>query len=206
MATYTIFNQAATGTTVAADATEYTLAMQFSLSRNMTLDGVWFYTASGAQQLPVACGIFQVTGVGTGTLIYSNTSPTWLTAPGGGAISAGAAAWGFASIPGSNLLTASVNYKVAVAGANAQDWYSATGAYFTTGAGAGGLTSGPISVPGNSGADVGQDGFYFGGGSGIQTLTYPNNSNGGNYWVDVQVEDIATPATAAPVLYTMRLT
>lgn len=184
MTAYTIFSQESPGQSAQADATEYTLSMQFTVSETVKLTGIWFYSASGAQDLPVACGIFQMTAPGAGTLIASDLSPSWS--------GAAASGWVKDSFPGSTELVAGKTYRVAVAGANAGDWYAATGAYFTTGAGAGGLSNGPLSAPGNSGADVGQDGFT----SGSQTLTYPTNANGGNYWVDVEVTTIPAAKSA----------
>ena len=73
-------------------------------------------------------------------------------------------------------------YVAAVLQNTAADWYSGTGAYWTSGPGSAGITNGPLSAPNNAGSANGQNQYHVG-----ATLTFPVNSNGSNYWVDVEV-------------------
>ncbi len=188
MATYTLFGQEATGTTVTSDHTSYTFGVQFSVSQAATLTGIWFYSASDADtgSLPATIALFAVTGQ---SLVHQETA-TW----------SGAAASGWVRAPFSSppSLTASVSYKGAVLGTSGVNWYSATSHYWDSGAGSGGITSGPLSAPNNAGGDGGQDTFNAGG-----SLTYPDTSfNAANYWVDVEVS--AAAAVWVPPLISQR--
>jgi hypothetical protein len=178
---YTLFGQGAAGSLV-SDASVYTFGMQFSLSQDAALTGIWWYSAADAASLPTACVIYAVTGQAkvSGT---ENDSPTWSGAAGSG--------WVKCAYDGSITLTASTAYKVCAFNANGGDgnWYSVTSHYWDTGTGSGGLTSGIITAPDNAGADGGQDAF-----SGDEALDYPDTSfNAGNYWLDVQVTVSSPP-------------
>jgi hypothetical protein len=182
---YTLFSQGTAGSLV-SDATIYTLGMQFSLSQNAPLTGIWWYSASGAVNLPTACAIYAVSGASqvSGTV---NNSPSWSGAAGSG--------WVKCTYNGAVTLSASTNYKVCVFnGSGAGNWYSATSHYWDSGTGSGGLTNGPITAPNNAGGDDGQDTF-----TNDEILDYPDTSfNAANYWVDVEV----TTGTSASVSLT----
>jgi len=181
---YTLFSQAATGSSIAGDNTAYTMGVQFSVSTaGCTLTGIWFYSAAGAGVLPATIALFQVSG---GSLVTSQAA-SW----GGASAGAGWVRQGFTSPPS---LTSGTQYVACVyvdpAGSN---WYSLTGAYWSSGAGSGGVTNGPLSAPNNAGAANGQDVFN----SGIG-LTFPATSfNASNYWVDPEVTTSAGPPPAA---------
>ena len=170
------------------DASAYTLGVQFTLSQDATFSGIWFWRATIADALPTSAAIFQVTGPGTGVLV-PGTSVTF--AP------TGATGWIKAPSSAGTVLSAGVSYKAVATQATATAWYSATAHYWDTGDGAGGITSGIISAPGNAGADGGQDTFSAGG-----TLTYPAASfNATNYWVDVEVALIPPVIPGTPGAY-----
>jgi len=189
MATYTVFGQPSSPATLASDPADYCMGMQFTLSQDASLTGIWFYSPSGAGGLPEQCGVYQVTGPGTGTLAASQTSPAWSGIAGSG--------WIKATFDGGTTLTASTSYKVAVAWGFGVNHYGATAHYWDSGPGSGGITSGPITAVNNATADGGQDTFTSGS-AGV--LTYPATSfNAGNYWVDVQVT-IAGPASEQGLL------
>lgn len=181
VATYTLFSQASHGDLVVGDVGNYTLGMEFSLSQNVALTGIWFYSAPGAGALAdYACGIWLVSGQ---TLV-----PSTQVGPGAGAVSYSGPAgsgWVKHSYDGSVTLLAGTNYRVAVAGVPAgNSWYSLTNNYWANaGPGAGGLTNGPITAPNNATSDVGQDSFL------LNAWAYPTSVDPGgpNYWVDVEV-------------------
>ena len=176
--TFTLFGQPASpaGAVLANDTNPYTLGMQFTCSETGTLNGIWWYSIFGALNLPTSIALFQVSGGGSGTLVHSETA-TWS--------GAAASGWVLASFSSAPSLTAGQAYKGCVLNTDvaAQNWYSSTSHYWDTGAGAGGITSGPLSAPNNAGGDGGQDCF-----NASATLAYPATSfNAGNYWVDVKV-------------------
>lgn len=171
MATYTLFSQAATGSSLVSDASPYTMGVEFSVSTTATLTAIWFYSAAGAAVLPASIALFSVTGQ---LLVHSETA-SWSGAAGSGWVSAP-----FTVAP---ALTTAVNYRGAVQQPAGVNWYSATSHYWDTGAGGAGLVNGPLSAPDDAGSDVGQDSF-----DGGSSLSYPANSfNATNYWVDVAV-------------------
>jgi Domain of unknown function (DUF4082) len=180
---YTLFSQTGGGT-LTSDANDYTMGVQFSVSQACTLTGIWWYSVSGATALPGTIALYSVSGGGSGTLVHSET-PSWSGAAGSGWVNAE-----FSSPPS---LTASTNYKacVGISGV-AGNWYSSTSNYWSSGAGSGGITNGPLSAPNNAGGDGGQDTFHAG-----ATLTYPATSfSAGNYWVDPEVQPSGAANTA----------
>ena len=177
MAVYTLFGQTGGGT-IQTDHSAISFGVQFSVNASgTTLSGIWWFSQTGSGSLPGTIALYQVTGAGTGTLIHSET-PSW-----SGAAASGWVRSSFASPPS---LTSGTNYKAVVFKANAGDnWYSETDNYWSSGAGSGGITNGPLSAPNNAGADVGQDSFQVAG-----TLSYPASTfSAANYWVDPEVTD-----------------
>lgn len=85
------------------------------------------------------------------------------------------------------MLTSGVDYKAVVLTGN----YTATGGYFASGAGVGGIVQGIITCPDAGGNPLGIGGIQQG--SFRQPtvgMQYPNQYfNGGNYWVDVVIAD-----------------
>ena len=163
-------------------ANNFTLGMEFSLSQACTVSNVWFYSLPGLTRLPTAIGVYQVPGT---TLVLSQPSPSW----------SGIAGSGWVSAPLSGTLSAGVSYKVAVCNGAASPaiWNQFTANYWSTGFGANGLTSGPITAPDNASADSpGQDTYNAG-----ATLTYPATNVGPyTYWLDIEVTPQAiTPST-----------
>lgn len=95
--------------------------------------------------------------------------------------------WQEAALPVPVQLAANTSYKVVVLTGN----YTATGGYFSTGAGVGGIVSGIITAPDAGGNPSGIGNIQQGSFKQPTTgLEYPNQYfNGGNYWVDVVVDD-----------------
>ena len=123
----------------ASGETGYTLATEFRLSETCTLDNIWFYSAAGASALPAQCGIWNVATqtVVTGT---DNTSPSWSGGAGSGWV---ACAYNGVTLPAGD-------YKVAVYYGGGSEWFSATTGYWGSGGpAANGITTGPVTAPGN---------------------------------------------------------
>ena len=181
----TVFGQAGGGT-LASDTAAYTLGMEFSLSADAPLTGIWFYSVASAVVLPGACAIYDVASqtIVTGT---SNTSPTWSDVAGAG--------WVKCTYDGSVTLTASTAYKVVAQSSATANWYSVTGAYWSSGAGGSGITSGIITAPNDASSATGQDSYITPSGG----LNYPGSSfNASNYWVDVELTPAGGSSTNAP--------
>lgn len=187
MAVYTLFSQGATGSSLTADATAYTMAVQFSVGvSGSTLTAVWFYSATGAGVLPQTILLYQVSGA---SLVHSE-SASWSGAAGSG--------WVRAVFTSPPSLASGTSYKAAVAQNTNANWYSTTANYWSSGAGAGGITSGPLTGVNNAGGDGGQDTFTTG------VPSYPSSSfNASNYWMDPEV---TTSAPAPPAVQVVAFT
>jgi hypothetical protein len=179
---YTLFSQAAPTGTIQADTGAYTMGIEFSVSADGTLAAIWWYSPAAAPVLPASIGLYAVSGQ---ALVHSEAA-AWSGAAGSGWVRAA-----FASPPS---LAGGASYRAVVLKTGAANhWYVSDDNYWTSGAGSGGVTSGPLSAPSNGGSDVGQDSFNASG-----TLAYPATSGGGsNYWLDPEVT-VTAPAPAAP--------
>jgi hypothetical protein len=81
-------------------------------------------------------------------------------------------------------------YKVAVYYGGGSEWYQATNSYWGTGAGASGITAGPVTAPGTSAATSPGQSTY-NPGSWAFPQSYASAADGECYWVDIEV----TPAS-----------
>jgi hypothetical protein len=157
----------------------YVLATEFQLSHPCALDNIWFYSAASSVMLPSRCAIWNVS---TQTVVAGtdNTAPSWSGGPGSG----------WVSCSYSGLTLPAGDYKVAVFSLGGSYWFQATTGYWAAGdPGGNGITSGPLTAPGEStAASPGQATYN------EYTWAYPNSygsaGSGENYWVDVEV----TPA------------
>lgn len=149
---------------------------QFSVSQNVPLTGIWWWSPSGSSVLPSACAIYNLDTGGqvAGTL---NSSPTW-----SGVLGAG---WVKCAYGGSISLSADTNYMVVVFGdSGGSGWFGGSGGYWTTGGdGADGLTNGVLSAPSSAGSLYGQSAYIYGSSISLPTSTVA----GYNFWVDVEV-------------------
>jgi len=169
---YSLFGQAGGGV-LQANAGGFTLGMQFSLSQQATLTGIWWYSVPGVTILPNQCAVYAVSGQAqvSGSLI----TPSWSGAAGSG--------WVKASYSSGPTLAANTNYVVAICSPGGGNWFSGTSGYWTTGPGGSGLTSGIITAPNNAAAANGQCPDNFG-----SPIAFPATSSAGfNFWVDVEV-------------------
>ena len=183
--------------TVSIDTGQQTSGTEFKLSQACTLNNIWFYSPPGVSVLPSRCAIWNVTtrAVVAGT---DNTSPSWSDTAGSG----------WVACPYSGVTLPAGDYKVSVYYDGGQRFYTEDVDYFGTGAGANGITAGPLSSPNvangapavsNSlGTLVPANGTYQDG-----AFAYPyqfdTKDNGENRWVDVEVTPggAAAPPTAA---------
>lgn len=152
-----------------------------TVDQEMASDLVWFYSPSGASALPPWVGIFSATSSSAGTLLASNSSPTW----------SGAAGSGWVSTPLSGVLLATGTVYVVCVGVGAT---SVEHAYIFSGSSWFGTTGpgGIITAPATEFAV--HNGPYFNGAS----ATYPNTTNSSNlnWLVDLEVQ---TPVISANV-------
>ncbi len=161
---------------IEGSASGYTLATEFQLSKACSLDNIWFYSPSNAGALPTRCAIWNVSSqsVVSGT---DNTSPSWTGATGSGWV---AAAYNGVTLPAGD-------YKVAVFYGGGSEWFQVLTGYFGSGgAGANGITSGPLTAPGLANAtSPGQCTYNLG--SWAYPGSYGSGSNGETFWIDVEV-------------------
>lgn len=171
--------------TITDSSLDFTLATEFMLSGVCTLNNIWFYSPSGAVNLPTETGVYNQSSQ---TLVAGthNSSPTW-SGVAGSVWESYAYAW---------VTLAAGSYRVALASSNgtAGPWADATLNYFSSGAGGSGISAGPLTAPSESTADSPGQASYNAGASLAWPGTY-NSPNAPCYWVDVEV----TPTTASSV-------
>ena len=188
-------------------AVNYIIATEFELSQSCTLNKIWYYSPSGTAQLATSADIWSILGANSGSIVAGTNSPTW----------SGAAGSGWVSTSFAGVTLAAGSYKVSVFNnAGSPDQWSAKDAgtnYWGTGAGANGITWGPLSAPGLSTASLA---YIFNGSNPGSTPPYTTGSTergqctfqqtgtnvypplyvdglAQNYWLDVEV----TPAPPA---------
>lgn len=191
MTTYRLW-PSTSGGALSPDSSAYTMGCQFTVSQQCTLHAIWWWSPSGAGVLPSVSAIYLVTGTGTGTIVSGtqDNSPSWSGSQGSG--------WVSVAYGDTTVLAPGNSYKVVIVlpGTDSNQ-YGATAHYWDTGAGASGITNGPLTGVNNAVGDGGQDTYNTGG-----SLTYPDSSfSAANYWVDVEVTPVLPPPT---VLYSMR--
>lgn len=147
--------------------------------------GVEFRVTSGAwaREIRFYRGTTGVTGAVTGQL-YTVGGPATGAPVAGTAVTftLTGTGWQAASISPPVPLTVGQNYKAVVFFPSN---YTATGGYWETGPGVGGIVNGLLTAPDTVGATAGQDTFTAG-----AAITYPTSTfHGGNFWVDVTVTD-----------------
>lgn len=163
-------------------ANNFTLGMEFSISRPCTLNNYWFYSPATVTQLPTECAVFRVSDQ---TVVTTNASPAW----------SGVAGSGWVSAPAGGVVTlAADTYRIGILNAAGvpQIWNAAVAGYWSTGFGANGLTSGPLTAPNNATAHIpGQDSYHP-----SAVLTYPDTNVGPfSYGLDIEL----TPAVSGLV-------
>jgi len=202
MSTYTLFGRpgSPSGSTGGGGATTGSYAVQFSVSTSAKCDGLWFYSPPSASVLPDVIGIFDTSG----NLVVWAT-PSWSGALGSG--------WVFAAFTAPPLLTSGTQYTAVIhVPFNSLFWNVTDSTYWSSGAGASGITSGILTAPNNATAVHGQDSYSSG-----SAIAMPTGSlTGANIWLDVQVstpvantytvfkqQPVSAPATNDNSQYTM---
>lgn len=154
----------------------YTLATEFKLTASSALNRIWFYSPPGSTALPTTCAIWDV---GTQSVVSGtqDTAPAW----------SGGAGSGWVSRDYSGVTLPAGDYKAAVYNAGGANWYLFTNDYWGSGGpGSSGISAGPISAPGLSGATGSSQGT-FNAGTWAYPATYGAAGNGENYWIDIEV-------------------
>ncbi len=167
---------------LSGDNLEQTMGTEFLLSESCALNNIWFYSPPGAAQLPSRCAIWEVAAqaVVPGT---DGVSPSW----------SGAAGSGWVACAYSGVTLPAGDYKATVYYGGGSGFYEELEEYFGTGAGANGITAGPLTAPSTADATPpGQTTFQHG--AFAYPDTYDPEFDGQNRWVDVEV----TPAPGPP--------
>lgn len=160
---YTLFGQTGGGA-IDSYTNSLVLGVQFSVSPACHLTGIWFYSASGATQLPAEIGVWDAT-----TALVPGTdvpSPSWSGTAGSGWVK---------HTYGSPPALAAASYQAGAwnGAAGGAQWYSNTAGYWS-----GGITNGLISCPN-------QPDNYF---DSASAFSYPATAFGNfNIWLDVEV-------------------
>lgn len=172
--------------TVLAGTDAATIAMEFAVSAGQQVTNIWHYSAPACTALPDDCAVYSVASQ---TAVVTVPSATWSGAAGSGWVRC-------TNFPATALAAGS--YKVAThRAATGPQWFSAVDAFFTTGGGSAGFTNGPLSAPNSAGSANGQGSFN---NTTPGVLTYPTQTNGETYWLDVEIGPAAAAATSGLLL------
>jgi hypothetical protein len=142
-------------------------------------------TPSVIGALPSDCAIWDTStqAVVPGT---HKSSPTWLNPDGSAASGPG---WIYCDYSSPNLTLPAGTYAVSTYSSSGSPWYTSTSAVFSTGLQKNGFTQDVLTIPGNSGASLGQQSSHTSG------WGYPSTSLLGEAdWIDVEV--IPVPASS----------
>ena len=169
--------------------TQWSLGTEEILSATCTAGRLRFWSPPDADQLPTDCAIFDVTtqSIVAGT---HNSSPDWIAESTGEAASAGDG-WIYCAY--STTLPAG-DYKPAVYNSAATDnvWSATTFPYWSgAGAGAAGITSGPVTAPNDADATSPGQSTYEIAASFEYPATYAAGVGSPNYWIELVVTPVA---------------
>lgn len=186
MADYTLLGSLTGPGSNDGDATQINLAMLFKVTSTCWVKALRFWRADTGIGGTPSGQLYTYVDESSGTAVTGTDATFTLSGTG----------WQQANLAAPVQLTSGQLYKVVV---NFPSFYSATGGYFATGAGVGGIVSGPLTAPDAGGTPLGigsvKQGTFATGGA----LAYPTSYfNGGNYWVDALVTDVdpsSTPLT-----------
>ena len=154
----------------AGDHAAYSMGVEVYATQDVWVKAIHYWRGTTGITAVVDAAIYKVSDQS----IVTGTQVTF-TAPGS------TTGWLTATIATPIKLDANVHYKAVVLH---PDNYSATGGYFATGPGVGGITNGPLVAPDASLIAQGTD--HAG-----SSLAFPlDQFNGGNYWTDLTVTDV----------------
>lgn len=177
MATYRLWPATSGPGAATADTENYSLGVEFSVSSASEFTG-WYWWARTAATITVS--LYEVTSATTGTLVNQVTGVT---------IAAPLGEWKYIPVVLPTTLTIGTRYR-AVVTSSTNNFYSSTANYWTSGAGSAGITNGILTghnVSDTTGNDQGS--FIIGASPAFPTSAF----NGTNYWIDVEINDAATP-------------
>lgn len=177
MATYRLFASVTPTSNFVAAANFYTLGCEFFPTSVCWLTALWYFRFNSSATAVPPVGVWSVNAGGTtGNLV---TSLTFTTSASTG--------WRSQNLPTPVKLTPGTSYRVGVYYSNLIFAYD--GAYWLSGPGASGVTSGPISAPNHTNAVGGRQGpIHF-----VNTnvgLTFPEADGNQWYGADVSVTDV----------------
>lgn len=166
MTSYSLLGQAGTPDHLDTYTGSLVNGVKFSVSEDVTLTGIWWYSFAGAGQLPAEVGVFTDPGQ---VLVFSDASPSW----------SGAAGSGWVKYSSSQALSAG-SYRAAAWNVTpGLEWYAITAA------GWGPVTNGPLSCLANPNCFL----------DSAPSFGYPGTDYGGfNIWLDVEVTPSGGPS------------
>lgn len=185
------------------DNVAYSIATEIDTSTTLALNAVHYYVPANASAAAGLVTKVSVWDTASQTKVASISAPAWTTESGGAtpALGTNAGFWARAAFANGVTLPPG-KYRVAIYNANGAlgNWgpKDASTAYYVTGAGAAGITNGPLTAPNMANAQVGD--FFPGTGTGTTTAqpvfafdgldSYPHyttgNNPGQNYWIDLE--------------------
>lgn len=178
MTSYRVY-PSASGGSLAIDSTAYTLGVEFYVTQAMQLTGYWWWCAPGASTAPVQHGVFTVVSALTGSLVTGSTATS-------GTLTQGA--WNFTPLSPAVDLTPNQRYRAGASGGGSVNWYGSKGSDFPAD-----IVNGPLVAPSTANAVGGIQGSF----NTAVGLTYPKDTAGSSYGVDVQVSDPPTGTVAS---------
>lgn len=185
MTTYRLWPATSGPANGTADATAYTLGVEFEISAPAELAGYFVWTASDQD---TGARSFRLYSVDAGGLTGSAVAGSDVTS---GVLTAGQ--WNYVPLAAPIALTAGQRYRACQLVPAVAVPYSSTGLYWSTGPGSAGITNGILTAPRRADAEGLLQGQFNVG----AVMTFPANEfNATNYWVDVLVDDGAGPADA----------
>jgi hypothetical protein len=184
-----------------ADTAQYTMGLSFEVTApGLNFTGWFWWYADLAQDASArSFALWETAGTGAGTYIAGSETTSAALVPG----------WNFTSYTGTAIeLAAGQEYRavVAIPGLGGGNGYSSTGAFWDTGPGSGGITSGPLTAYGQGAEPAGDRQMVFDASPSNPpdvTANYPSSSfNAANYWLDVQVSAAAPPPVSSGAFLT----
>lgn len=161
-----------------ADATNYTLGVEFKLSAPAELAGYFVWVAADQSTDARSFRLYSVdAGGATGIAVAGSDVVS-------GVLTAGQ--WNYVPLGAPVALAAGQPYRACVLTAGASPKYSSTADYWSTGPGSAGITNGILTAPRRADAEGLLQGQFIVSG----VMAFPNAEfNATNYWVDVLIDD-----------------
>lgn len=192
MSDFRIFQTSASGQTNRGGFTD-DLGVQFKITtdgvRTAQIKGFFFWAPSTGDFLHTnySWRLYSTTNGTTGTLITGSTTNV--------AVDFTASSWNYQALASPITLTNGTTYVAVLHSSSTNaSHYTGTDNYWSTGAGASGLTSGPITAPGSGTALNGAQNAY---NEPSATAAFPTSTLHTNYWLDVLISYDTNAGSAA---------